>query len=134
MFYYQYYFPQFVPIQYYGQPLFTDMRQNPSVQQIMQTVRTQHSDLYRELENAGMHRQVAEQLFFFVVSYVVNQANTNQSANQVYIQFQRQVPWFNNLFTQFNVSQSVVDRIQIRLIQITLDLIKGGGGGQPGHG
>lgn len=132
MFYYQYYFPQFVPVEYYGQPLYMD-RQQPNVQELLQTISSEHRNLYRDLENAGMNRQVIDYVFFFMVNYVVNQANTNQNANQIYSQFQRQVPWFNLIFRQLNVSQSVADRVLRRLIQIVLDLIKGGGD-QPGPG
>lgn len=38
--------------------------EKPSVQEIMQTIRTQHSNLYTQLEQAGVNRQLAETFIF----------------------------------------------------------------------
>src|SRR5690606_25698360 len=39
-------------------------------------------------------------------------------------QFQRQVPWFNLLFTQLNIPRNVLDRVLTRVIEITLEIIR----------
>ncbi|WP_245837321.1 DUF346 domain-containing protein [Virgibacillus phasianinus] len=123
----------FIPIENYNQANW-DTRQQPSVQEIMQTIRSEHGNLYSQLERAGMNRYIVDYVFSLIVSFAINQANTNQSANQIYNRFQSQVPWVNLLFGQFNVPQSLADRVLVNIIQIVLNAISGGGSGQPQPG
>ena len=110
------------------------MRQQPTEQEIMQVLRTQHNNLYSQLEQAGMARGIVDYVFSLVVGFTLNQANTNQSADQIYRQFQQQIPWLNLLFRRFNVPQNLADRVLVRVIQITLNQLDNGGGEQPGDG
>ena len=105
--------------------------QQTNTQQILQILRAQHSDLYAQLERAGMSRQNINNIFFFVVTYTINQAGSNRTANQIYNQFRSQVPWVFLLFRQANVPQNVINQVLLRVIQITLDLIRDGDNQQP---
>src|SRR5690554_3892416 len=117
MYKYPYYVLPYFPANYYAQPQM-DFRQQPSVQEAMQTLRSEHQNLYNQFEQAGLNRGLTDYIFQLVVGFTLNQANTNQSANQIYNQFQRQVPWLNLFFQYNNVSQNVADRILTRVIQI----------------
>src|SRR5690606_27345548 len=118
--------PVYIPVPastYRLEPIY-QMRQQVNAQQVLQHIRTEHSSLFNELQQAGMNRQIAEYVFFFVINFTLNQANTNQSAAQIYQQFQRQVPWLTLLFTQLNVPRNVMNRILTRVIEITLQLLR----------
>ena len=108
-----------------------NVRQQPDAQEIMGILRTQHDDLYSQLEQAGMNRGITDYLFLLVVNYTLNPANRNRSANQIYNQFQNQVPWLNLFLRQLNIPRNVIDQILIRVIQITLNELQNGGQ-QPG--
>ena len=91
------------------------------------TLGTQHNNLYNQLEQAGMNRAIIDYIFSLLVGFTLNQANTNQSAVQIYQAFQRQVPWLGLLLRQMNVPQNVADRVFTRVIELTLnDLGQGG--------
>ncbi|UOQ92354.1 DUF346 domain-containing protein [Halobacillus shinanisalinarum] len=124
--------PPFIPAQYHDHPN-NYVRQRPNVQEVMQILRTQHNNLYAQLEQAGMNRGIIDYVFSLAVSFTLNQANTNQTASQIYNQFQNRVPWLNFFFRQYNISPNVTQQILTRVIQITLDAI-GNGGGQPQPG
>lgn len=122
---------------YYNDYSYLNTRQQVTAQEVMQRLRSQHNNLFSQLERAGMNRQITEYVFLFIVNYTLNQTDTNQSATQIYRQFQRQVPWFRLLFTQLNIPENTMDRVLTRVIEIVLDLLNsdgGGGGGQPGQG
>ena len=119
---YYYWIPAPMPLYLYGHS-YLDMRQQVNAQEIMQRLRSEHGDLYSQLQQAGMNRQIADYVFFFIVNYTLNQANTNQSATQVYQQFHRQVPWFSVLFTQLNIPRNVMDRVLTRVIEIVLEIL-----------
>ncbi|MGM8366655.1 hypothetical protein ACLIBG_14460 [Virgibacillus sp. W0181] len=124
MYQYPYYVP-YVPVNYYPHPYMgMETRQQPSVQEIMQVLRSQHNNLYTELQQAGMNRQLVDYMYYFVVTYTLNQANSDVTASQLYRQLQNQVPWFNFLFNQFNISQNMTNRILTKVIEITLRLIR----------
>ena len=134
MYRYPYQPPQYGPGYYhYQQPpqsFYRNGRQQPTVPGMMQILRTQHNNLYNQLEQAGMNRAVIDYIFSLLVGFTLNQANTNQSAAQIYHAFQRQVPWLGLLLRQMNVPQNVADRVFTRVIQLTLNEM-GQGGGQP---
>lgn len=109
-------------------------RQQVTAQQVMQRLRTQHNNLYSQLQRSGMDRQLVDYIFSFVVNFTLNQANPNQTAAQVYQQFQTQVPWFNIFFTQANVPLSLANRVLTNVIEIVLSMIRPGQPGQPGQG
>ncbi len=101
-----------VPMNYYvqvNQPMYVQQTR-PTVQQVLQTIRSEHSNLYTQMERAGVSRQLTEALFFFVVNYTINQANPNQSANQIYRLFQRDTPWINILIESLNLPLETIDR------------------------
>ena len=50
-----------------------------------------------------MKRAIIDYIFSLLVGFTLNQANTNQSATQIYQAFQRQIPWFGLLLRQLNV-------------------------------
>ena len=134
MYRYPYQPPQYGPGYYHHQQppqsFYWNGRQQPTVQGMMQILRTQHNNLYNQLEQAGMNRAVIDYIFSLLVGFTLNQANTNQSAAQIYHAFQRQVPWLGLLLLQMNVPQNVADRVFTRVIQLTLNEM-GQGGGQP---
>ncbi|WP_279401472.1 hypothetical protein [Piscibacillus salipiscarius] len=103
------------------------IRQQPVVQEVMDRLRSEHNNLYAQLTRAGISRRFIDYIFYLVVSYTVNQAETGQSARQIYIQFQRQVPWLNQFFLAHNVPQNLVDRVLRTVIEITLDIISDDG-------
>ena len=115
------------------QPFYRHERQQPTVPGMMQILRTQHNNLYNQLEQAGMNRAIIDYIFSLLVGFTLNQANTNQTAAQIYQAFQRQVPWLGLLLRQMNVPQNVADRVFTRVIQLTLNEM-GQGGGQPSDG
>ena len=109
--------------------------QQRSVQNIMQIIRTDHNNLYLELEQEGLNRNIIDALFYLVVNYAVSQSNTNQLPNQMYNRFQNQIPWFGLLIRQFNLPKNRLDRILVRIIEIVLRIIKGEDGYPcPGQG
>ena len=125
MYRYPYQPPHYDPNYHYHQQaprsFYWNGRQQPSVQGMMQILRTQHNNLYNQLEQAGMNRAIIDYIFSLLVGFTLNQANTNQSAAQIYQAFQRQVPWLGLLLRQMNVPQNVADRIFTRVIQLTLN-------------
>ncbi|MGP4071224.1 hypothetical protein ACTWQB_01560 [Piscibacillus sp. B03] len=100
------------------------LRQQPSIQEVMQVLRSEHNNLYAQLTRGGVSRRFIDYIFNLAVRYTINQADTSQSARQIYIQFQRRVPWMNQFFRIHNVPQNLVDRVLTTVIQITLDLIR----------
>lgn len=115
-------------------------RRPPTAMEVLQIIKRQHGDLYTPLRQAGMHDQLIDHVFLFVINYTLHQPNQNQSANQIYSQFQRELPWFNQMFVPYRIPSNTIDRTMIRVIQITLDAMKsssGGGSGasdRPGQG
>jgi|GEM_PF-365631 len=107
-------------------------RQQPDAMNILQDIKRNHSELYTPLRQAGMNDQLIDYVFFFVINYTLNQSKPNQNANQIYSQFRREIPWFNQLFAPFRIPSNVIDRTMTRVIQITLDAMKGGSSGGPG--
>ena len=125
--------PHYYYYQQPPQPFYRHERQQPNVPGMMQILRTQHNNLYNQLEQAGMNRAIIDYIFSLLVGFTLNQANTNQTAAQIYQAFQRQVPWLGLLLRQMNVPQNVADRVFTRVIQLTLNEL-GQGGGQPSDG
>ena len=129
---YPYYYVQYVPTNtdtpynparpQYAQ---RNPQQKPSVQQLMQTIRSQHSNLFTQLQQAGVNQQLVATLFFYVVNFTRNQANINRSASQIYTQFQRETPWFNTLVRSMNLPLNTIDQVLTRVIEITLNLLRG---------
>lgn len=46
---------------------FAHMRQQMNAQQIMQRIRSEHSNLYSQLQQAGINRQIADYAFFLLL-------------------------------------------------------------------
>ncbi|MCQ6277088.1 hypothetical protein JMM81_19625 [Bacillus sp. V3B] len=67
--------PSFIPVNDYVQP--TMFRQQLSVQDMMQLLRSQHNNLYTQMEQAGMSRNMIDYIFSLAVGFTLNQANTN---------------------------------------------------------
>ena len=70
---YPYYYVQHVPpvnqipVNHYAQVnpnLFVQQTRRPTVQQVMQLIRSEHSNLITQLEQAGLTRQIIDTLFF----------------------------------------------------------------------
>ncbi len=128
---YRYIYPvpvYFVPVHYARQPYMfqqinSQMRQQANFQKVMQRLRTEHGDLYNELEQAGLNRGVVDYIFSLIVSFTINQADTTQSPNQIYNQFNNQYPWLYTVFGLLNIPQNEVTRIILEVIRITLDEI-----------
>ncbi|WLV24537.1 hypothetical protein QR721_12975 [Aciduricibacillus chroicocephali] len=109
------------------------LRQRPDAQAILRNIKQSHSDLYTTLRHYGMHDQLIDYVFFFMINYTIDQREKSQNAAQIYRRFKREMPWFNMMFQQYKVPQDVIDRTMTRVIQITLDSIHGGGAGAPGR-
>ena len=124
--------PPFIAANYFDEP-YRFVLQRPNVEQVMQKLRSQHNNLYAQLEQAGMNRRITEYVFYLIVSFALNQASVDQSANQIYRRFKNQIPWFGLLLRQFNISQNLIDRILLSVIQIVLDEFRDGVG-QPSDG
>src|SRR5690606_31163744 len=98
---YPYYYVQYVPAHYYYPHNYSPYVQHyvqqtarPSEQDLIQRIRREHSNLYTQLEQAGVNRQMADTLLLLVISYLRNQQNLNRTPTQIYNQFQRDNPWF----------------------------------------
>ena len=66
---YPYQPPHYGPGYYYyqqpPQPFYRHERQQPTVQGMMQILRTQHNNLYNQLEQAGMNRAIIDYIFSY---------------------------------------------------------------------
>lgn len=125
---YPYYYV-YVPVNYYypPNPLYVQQtpQQRPSEQELIQRIRTEHSNLYTQLEQAGVNPQMIDTLMLLTISYLRNQQNLNRTPTQIYNQFQRDNPWFPLFIRSMNFPESTVNRILIRAIELALAYIRG---------
>ncbi len=117
-------------------PIYNDMdlisaQRQRSVQDVMQTFRSQNGDIYTELERTGINSGLSDYLLFFLVNFIMNQADTNRPPRQIYSQLQNQYPWFNMIVRQIPMRRNEIDRFIVRIIEIILNIIRGG---QPSPG
>jgi len=128
---YPYYYV-YVPVNYYHPyqyPLYAQQipqqSSRPGVQQLIQRIRTEHSNLYTQLEQAGVNPQMVDTLIFLTISYLQSQQNLNRTPTQIYNQFQRDNPWFLPFIRSMNFPENTVNRILIRVIELALSYIRG---------
>ena len=91
MFHYVYMTPSMVPKNHYAQQTPDAAAHQANVQRILQNIRREHYDLYRELDRYGMNQVITEYVFRLVIGFTIN-ASANQTANQINRQFQQQFP------------------------------------------
>ncbi len=115
-------------------PEFLFALQQRSNQEIMQIIRSQHNDVYTDLERMGLNRNIMDLLVGFIVDFTINQEGTNLQPRQVYNRLRNQVPWLGLLMRQLNIRSNDLDRILVRLIEIVLNIISGSRPQQPGPG
>ena len=110
-------------------------QQQSNTREIMQTIRSEHNDVYSDLERLGLNRNLIDLLITFIVNFTISQEGTNLQPRQVYNRFRNQIPWFNLVLRQINIRDSELERIIIRIIEIVLDIIRNGSRPpEPGRG
>ncbi len=117
----RYPYMDFLPIY----PEYILAQQQEDTRQIMQTIRSEHSDVYSELERMGLNRNLADLLITFIVNFTIRQER-NLQPRQIYDRFRNQTPWFNLILRQINIRGSELDRILLRIIEIILNIIRNG--------
>ncbi len=110
---------------WYNDPCFIIAQQQRTTQDIISRFRSENANLYRELEQNGLNKNVADYMLPFLVSYLINQGKLSSSPAQIYSQFQSQYPWFNLMIRQFNIPKNMVDRYMLRIIEILMNIIRG---------
>lgn len=101
-------------------------QQERNTQEIMQIIRSRHNDLYLELEQIGLNRNMIDLLVVLIVNYTIRQQGTNLQARDLYNRLRSQVPWLNLLMRQINIRPNDLDRILVRLIEVILNIIRDG--------
>lgn len=117
----RYPYMDFLPIY----PEYILAQQQEDTRQIMQTIRSEHSDVYSELQRMGLNRNLADLLITFIVNFTIRQER-NLQPRQIYDRFRNQTPWFNLILRQINIRGSEIDRILLRIIEIILNIIRNG--------
>jgi hypothetical protein len=117
----RYPYMDFLPIY----PEYILAQQQEDTRQIMQTIRSEHSDVYSELQRMGLNRNLADLLITFIVNFTIRQER-NLQPRQIYDRFRNQTPWFNLILRQINIRGSELDRILLRIIEIILNIIRNG--------
>ena len=100
-------------------------QQQGNTREIMRTIRSEHNDVYSELERIGLNRNLADLLITLIVNFTINQPS-NLQPRQIYDRFRNQTPWFNLILKQINIRGSELDRILVRIIEIILSIIRNG--------
>jgi hypothetical protein len=117
----RYPYMDFLPIY----PEYILAQQQEDTSEIMRTIRSEHSDVYSELERMGLNRNLADLLITFIVNFTIRQER-NLQPRQIYDRFRNQAPWFNLVLRQINIRGSELDRILLRIIEIILNIIRNG--------
>jgi len=117
----RYPYMDFLPIY----PEYILAQQQEDTSEIMRTIRSEHSDVYSELERMGLNRNLADLLITFIVNFTIRQER-NLQPRQIYDRFRNQAPWFNLVLRQINIRGSEIDRILLRIIEIILNIIRNG--------
>ena len=102
------------------------VRHQQDTRQIMQIIRSEHNNVYSELERMGLNRNLADILISFLVNFTISQEGGRLQAGQIYDRFRNQIPWFNLVARQINIRGSELDRILIGIIEIILSIIRNG--------